>query len=74
MKLVEDKKISMNRGAWMRFDEESTICHNNCIPTTRFDPCSNLFSMIPINPYGEVFFACCGLPCETYSIFKIRTF
>lgn len=73
MKLVEDKKISMNRGAWMRFDEESTICHNNCIPTTRFDPCSNLFSMIPINPYGEVF-ACCGLPCEHIPYLRLGHF
>lgn len=73
MKLVGDKKITLERGAWMRFDEKSIVSHKDCIPSTRFEPCSNLFSMIPINPYGEVF-ACCGLPCEHIPYLRLGNF
>ena len=73
MKLVKEKKISLERGAWMRFDKNSTISHKKCIPSIRFEPCSSLSSMIPINPYGEVL-ACCGLPCEHIPYLRLGHF
>lgn len=73
MKLVKDKKIRIERGAWMRFDKETSIEHNKCMPSIRYDSCSSLFSMIPINPYGEVF-ACCGLPCEHIPYLRLGHF
>lgn len=73
MKFVENKKISMNRGAWMSFDKKRSISHKECIPIVRYEPCSNLFSMIPINPYGEVL-ACCGLPSEYIPYLRLGNF
>lgn len=73
MELVKKGRIKIERGAWMRFNDNSSITHKDCIPSIRFDPCSSLFSMIPINPYGEVF-ACCGLPCEHIPYLRLGHF
>lgn len=70
---VKNKKIILERGAWMKFQQECKITHSNCIPLERYDHCTNLFNIISINPYGEVL-ACCGLPSEQIPYLRLGHF
>lgn len=73
--LLNENKIKIERGVWMKFDNskndennsitcEETGNTHNIIHTGR---CTNLFNTIVINPYGECF-ACCGL-CNEQNLF-----
>lgn len=71
--LINDNKIKIERGVWMKFEnskvngnsdkvflKDQTIKNNNITSAGR---CYNLFNTIVINPYGECL-ACCGLCSE----------
>ncbi|GFI51794.1 hypothetical protein IMSAGC021_00083 [Muribaculaceae bacterium] len=71
-KIVVSGGIIIEQGIWMSFNEESNkpINYTKTILSPRFDRCSSLFSVIPINPYGEVM-ACCGLTSENSLFLRI---
>ena len=62
-KMVQNNIIQIEQGVWMPFVEDSEISYNKILYKKRYERCSTLFSVIPINPYGEVL-ACCGLTSE----------
>lgn len=71
LKLIASNKIKIERGIWMNFSkEESNISHDRNLSIRRFSRCTNLYNIIPINPYGEVF-ACCGLINEQNPFLRI---
>ena len=61
-----DNKIHIERGIWapIKKGQQNIITYNEFKDSIDFKRCEHLFSIIPINPYGEVL-ACCGITCET---------
>lgn len=62
---INGKAIYFEKGIWapMNKNEQENITYKQYECGYKFKPCDNLFSIIPINPYGEVL-ACCGITCE----------
>lgn len=60
-----DNKIHIEKGIWapIRRDSQNKITYNEFKNNISFKRCEHLFSIIPINPYGEVL-ACCGITSE----------
>lgn len=61
--LLLANKLEIRNGIWMEFSQNKKVTCRESSVTHRANRCRNLFSIIPINPYGEIF-ACCGLACE----------
>lgn len=57
--------IHIERGIWAPINKKckGNITYNNFKDSINFKRCEHIFSVIPINPYGEVL-ACCGITCE----------
>lgn len=65
-------KITIEKGLWMPFNPKSLdkISYNIDQNCRRYGRCTNIFSIIPINPYGEIL-ACCGLISERVSFLRL---
>lgn len=59
-------KIYIEKGIWapIKKDCKRDITYEDFKDSISFKRCEHLFSIIPINPYGEVL-ACCGITCES---------
>lgn len=58
-------KILIEKGIWAQMDNSTNkITYETYEDKIRFKRCDNLFSIIPIDPYGEVM-ACCGITCKS---------
>lgn len=63
--IYERRKIYIEKGIWAQFDgSNEKITYKAYESNFKFKRCKNLFSIIPINPYGEVL-ACCGITSES---------
>lgn len=58
-------RIHIERGIWAPIKKscENKITYKDYEDSINFKRCEHLYSIIPINPYGEVM-ACCGITCE----------
>ena len=65
-KQSDNNKILIEKGLWapIKKDCKNNITYEDSKDSIKFSRCKNLFSIIPINPYGEVL-ACCGITCES---------